>query len=243
MVLLVLLEIIAATVFVSLLSLVGIVFVVSKKAEKYLQLFVSFAAGAMLAAAFLDLLPESLAAGKDVFPLALGGFVFFFLLEKILFWHHHHSKTHHHPLTTLNLFSDAIHNFIDGTIIAAAFLENASLGVTTTIAVAAHEIPQEFGDYSVLLFGGMEKRKALLYNLLSALVSVVGALAMFYFSSAVPSLHRLALPFAAGGFIYIAGTDLIPELKKEHVLAKSAVEFLSFLAGVGLIWLLILLFE
>jgi len=122
-------------------------------------------------------------------------------------------------------------------------LQNAALGITTTIAVAAHEIPQEFGDYSILIYGGMEKKKALFYNLHSALTAVAGALALFFFSSAIPWLSAFMLPFAAGGFIYIAGTDLIPELKKERVLKKSAVEFLSFLVGIGVIWLFIYLFE
>jgi zinc and cadmium transporter len=239
----VLLEILVATFFVSALSLVGIVFVVSKSVEKYMGLMISFAAGALLAVAFLDILPEALKINDGALSIALVGIICFFVLEKILFWHHHHSKIHVHPLTTLNLVSDGIHNFLDGTIIAAAFLQNAGLGITTTIAVAAHEIPQEFGDYSVLIFGGLTQKKALFYNFLSALTAVVGALAMFYFSSSVPGLSALMLPFAAGGLIYIAGTDLIPELKKEVQWKKSLVEFAAFLVGIGLIWLLISVFE
>ncbi|MEM4255391.1 MAG: ZIP family metal transporter [Candidatus Norongarragalinales archaeon] len=238
----VLLEIIAATLLVSVLSLVGIVFVVSKTAEKNLGLFVSFAAGTMLAVVFLDLLPESLEAGGTL-EYALLGVVLFFVLEKILFWHHHHSKTHRHPFTTLNLIGDAIHNFLDGTIIAAAFIQDSMLGFTTTIAVAAHEIPQEFGDYTILLYGGMTQKKALLFNLLSAFAAVVGALVVFYFSSVVPNLSSVLLPLSAGGLIYIACTDLIPELKKETALNKSVIEFASFLFGVVSIWIIILLFE
>lgn len=238
----VLLEILAATIFVSLLSLVGIIFVVRKSVDKFLSLMVSFAAGALLAVAFLDLLPEALELNPGALSFALVGIIAFFVLEKILFWHHHHSKIHFHPLTTLNLVADGIHNFLDGTIIAAAFIQNFELGLTTTIAVAAHEIPQEFGDYSVLIFGGMTHAKALFYNLLSALTSIAGALVMFYFSATVPWLSSFMLPFAAGGLIYIAGTDLIPELKKEANLKKSFTEFVSFLAGIGLIWVLISFF-
>ena len=239
----VLLEIILATVFVSLLSLVGIVFVISKSVEKYMGLMVSFAAGALLGVAFLDILPEALKLNAGALQVALIGIIAFFVLEKILFWHHHHSKIHSHPMTTLNLIGDGIHNFLDGTIIAAAFLQNSQLGLTTTLAVAAHEIPQEFGDYSILVFGGLTRRKALFYNFLSALTAIAGALVMFYFSSVVPGLSAFMLPFAAGGLIYIAGTDLIPELKKEVNLKKSFTEFVSFLAGIGLIWILISVFE
>ncbi len=236
-------EILAATLFVSVLSLVGIIFVISKSVEKYLGLMVSFAAGALLAVAFLDILPEALKLSPNALEIALVGIIAFFVLEKILFWHHHHSKIHRHPMTTLNLIGDGIHNFLDGTIIAAAFLQNFELGLTTTLAVAAHEIPQEFGDYSVLVFGGMTRKKALFYNFLSALTAVLGALVMFYFSAAVPGLSAFMLPFAAGGLIYIACTDLIPELKKETALNKSVIEFVSFLAGIGLIWFLISIFE
>ncbi len=239
----VLLEILAATFLVGLVSFVGIVLVVSKTVDKYMALLVSFAAGALLGTAFLEILPESVSLGGNAFAFALVGFVAFFILEKILFWHHHHSKIHHHPMTTLNLVGDGIHNFLDGTIIAAAFIQNTAVGVTTTFAVLAHEIPQEFGDYSILIYGGMSHRKALLYNFLSALTAVAGALVMFYFASAVPWLSSFMLPFAAGGLVYIAGTDLIPELKKETQWKKSIVEFLAFLGGIGIIWLFILLFE
>ncbi|HIH20284.1 TPA: ZIP family metal transporter [Candidatus Micrarchaeota archaeon] len=238
----VLFEILAATILISLISLVGIIFVVRKNSDKYLQLMVSFAAGAMIAAAFLDLLPEAAAVGKQVFPFALFGFVFFFLLEKILFWHHHHSKTHLHPFAFLNLIGDAIHNFVDGTIIAASFLQSTELGVTTTLAVIAHEIPQEFGDFSVLIYSGMSQKKALACNLLVALVSVIGAVVMFYAASVVPSLSAFMLPFAAGGFLYVAGTDLIPEIKKQRVVSKSIVEFAAFLSGIAVIWSVILVF-
>lgn len=237
------LEILAATIFVSLLSLVGIVFVVRKSVDEYMGLMVSFAAGALLAVAFLDLIPESLSLSADALKLTMVGMIGFFVLEKALFWHHHHSKIHRHPMTTLNLVGDGIHNFLDGTIIAAAFLQNTELGLTTTFAVAAHEIPQEFGDYSILIYGGFTHAKALFYNFLSALTAIAGALVMFYFSAIVPGLSSFMLPFAAGGLLYIAGTDLIPELKKEVRWKKSVIEFASFLAGIGLIWLLISIFE
>ena len=241
---LVLLEAIAATVFVSLLSLSGIVLAASKLVEKNMTLMVSFAAGTLLAVAFLDLVPESIdAAGESAFPFILSGIVAFFVLEKLLFWHHHHSKSHHHPVTVLNLVGDAIHNFLDGIIIAVAFIQDSHLGWTTAIAVAAHEIPQELGDYTVLIYGGFSKYKALLFNLISALFAVAGALSVFFISPYLPGITSFLLPFAAGGLIYIACTDLIPEIKKETEWAKSLRELVCFLAGLGVIWVIISAFE
>jgi len=236
--------ILAASFAVSLISLIG-VFTLGMR-EKLLHsllfYFVSFAAGAMLAAAFLDLLPEGIAlAGVENFArYALFGLLVFFMIEKFIHWHHHHK--HHHkgehteaPFTYLNLIGDAVHNFIDGTVITASFLTSTELGIVSTIAIIAHEIPQELGDYSLLIYGGFSKQKALFYNFLTALTSILGALTAFYFSSLVPNLSTLLIPFAAGGFIYIASADLVPELHKERDVSKSILQFMCFAAGIVLI--------
>jgi zinc and cadmium transporter len=201
-----------------------------------LLIFVAFAAGTMLADAFLHLLPESLSLGENLFIYVLLGILLFFSLEKFLYWRHcHDDACNVHPVTYLNLIGDGIHNFIDGMIIAASFMGSMQLGVTTTLAVAMHEIPQELGDFSVLIHGGLEAKKALLFNFLSALTAVAGALFVYFFIS-FASFGAYLLPFAAGGFIYIASSDLIPELHKVRKSSDSMAQFLVFLFGIALMW-------
>jgi len=188
----------------------------------------------MLGGAFLHILPESLSLGENLFVYVILGIVLFFLLEKFLYWRHcHDGICEVHPFTYLNLIGDGIHNFIDGIIIAASFMSSMELGVTTTAAVALHEIPQELGDFSVLIYGGMTSKKALFYNFLSALTAVAGALFVYFFFS-FASFGKYVLPFAAGGFIYIASSDLIPELHKARKLSDSVAQFLLFLFGIAL---------
>ena len=241
----VLFEIIAATVFVSLLSLLGIALFFLKKDRLDALLFylISFAAGALLGAAFFDILPETI--GGIGAPLALE-FVFFgivgaFVMEKIIHWHHHHhidhAGEHKHPLGILTLIGDAFHNFFDGVAIAAAFLVNVPLGITTTIAVTCHEIPHELGDFSLLLYSGYGKRDALLFNLLTALTAVAGGLLFYFFSGLVANLESFALAFTAGNFIYIASADLMPELHKEKRTRESALQLAIMLFGAAAIWL------
>ena len=144
------------------------------------------------------------------------------------------TKTHIHPFAYMNLIGDSLHNFIDGLIIAASFITNIQLGIATTLAVALHEIPQEIGDFAVLIYGGFSRSKALFYNFLSASVAVIGAAVGFYFANHLVGFSGILLPIAAGGFIYIAACDLIPELHKQPDLktATSAMGF--FLAGIML---------
>jgi len=230
--------ILIAVFLISLISFVGAFTLFLKRSllARFLLIFVAFAAGTMLADAFLHLLPESLSLGENLFIYVLLGILLFFSLEKFLYWRHCHDNTCKvHPVTYLNLIGDGIHNFIDGMIIAASFMGSMQLGVTTTLAVAMHEIPQELGDFSVLIHGGLEAKKALLYNFLSALTAVAGALFVYFFIS-FASFGEYLLPFAAGGFIYIASSDLIPELHKVRKSSDSVAQFLVFLFGIALMW-------
>jgi len=242
----VLFEIIAASVFVSLLSLVGIaLFLFAKKRiEGILFFLVSFSAGTLLGAAFFDILPEAVegaARPEGVFELAFFGLIFAFAVEKIIHWHHHHAgsaKEHHHPVGMLTLVGDGVHNFFDGVAIAAAFMVNVPLGITTTLAIALHEIPQEIGDFGLLLYSGYSPAKALAFNLLSALAAVVGAVAFYFFAPSVEGVEAYALALTGGMFIYIASADLMPELHKEKRTAASALQLLLMLAGAASIWLI-----
>lgn len=238
--------IVGATVLVSLASLVGIATLVAKRSslDKILFFFVSFAAGTFLAAAFLDLIPESLETlSVEAAMLAvIAGVLAFFSLEKVISWHHHHShhanaaEAHEKPVGYLNLVGDGLHNFFDGIAIAASFTTSVPLGITTTFAVLLHEIPQELGDFSVLVYSGFSTRKALLFNLATALAAVAGGLAFYFFSSTIQSLANLAIPFTAGMFIYMAGADIFPELHKETNPRKSLLQLLFILAGVAVIY-------
>jgi len=233
---------------VSLLSFVGLLFLALKeeKLKKILLFLVSFAAGGLLGDAFLHLLPE--AVEGTGFNLAVSltvliGLLTFFVLEKFISWRHCHiptSKEHPHPLAFMNLMGDCFHNFTDGMIIAASFLANTPLGIATTLAVIFHEIPQEIGDFGVLIHGGFTKNKALLFNFASALMAIGGAILVLFLGTRFINFTRLLIPFTAGGFIYIAGSDLIPELHKETNLAKSLVQMLGLILGIGV--MLILLF-
>lgn len=233
--------IITSTLIISLLSLAGIFTLALKEKvlKQILLLLVGFSAGALTGGAFLHLLPESLEKLKagETFLYALAGFTIFFFLERILYWRHcHEGKCDIHAFTYLNLFGDGVHNFIDGLVIAASFIVSFPLGITTSIAVASHEIPQEIGDFGVLVYGGFSKAKALFCNLLSALTAVAGGVMGYYLSAVVSGLAVVLLPLTAGGFIYIAASDLIPELHKEKDNYKANLAFVLFMLGVLFMW-------
>lgn len=238
-----LIQILIAVFIVSLVSVLGIlIFFREKILNKILFFLVSFAAGTLLGAAFLDLLPEALENGfSESVPLfILAGILFFFALEKFFYWHHHHTGHEHeeaHVFTYLNMIGDGIHNFLDGAVIAVSFMNNTTLGVIATIAVIAHEIPQEIADFSILIYGGFSRTKALVLNFLTALTAVLGALAAYFFSSAIENSSIFMTSLAAGGFIYIASTDLIPEIHKEKDFKKSLLQLVLLALGIGLIWL------
>lgn len=230
--------IIFAIVVVSLISLMGIFFIgiKSERFDSFIEYLVSFAVGGLLGGAFLHLLPEAIETGNpSIFIYVLSGIIVFFLIEKLLHWRHcHKGQCDAHNFTYLNLIGDGVHNLVDGMVIAASFVTDIKLGIVTTVAVAAHEIPQEIGDFGILVYGGFSKWKALLYNLLSALTAVVGAVIAFFAFEHVLWLKVYLIPFTAGGFIYIALVDMIPELHKKWRGGKIAAQLISIFAGIFL---------
>ena len=241
---------IGSVLIVSFLAFFGIFFLALKEKalKKLLLLLVSFSAGALFGGAFFHLLPEIVSKNgftPQVSVYILTGIIFSFFIEKIVHWRHCHlpvNKKHIHPVSIMSLTGDAVHNFIDGIVIAGAYLINIPLGIATTFAVILHEIPQEIGDFGVLLYGGFSKKKALLFNFLTALTAILGALIALLLSRYVGGVTNFIIPFAAGNFIYIAGSDLIPELHKECKASKSLLELFIFILGIGLM-MLMLLFE
>ena len=234
---------------VSVISLLGVFVLPSREdiLRKYIFLFISLAVGALLGDAFIHLIPEALDKSSNATAtsvLIILGILLFFILEKFLHWHHHGEDAkegHIHPIGKLVLFSDGVHNFLDGIIIAASFMVNIPVGIATTVAVILHEIPQEVGDFAILLHSGYTRKWALVLNFLSALTAFVGAAAFFAFGELSKHLVGYFLPLAAGGFIYIALTDLIPELHKtkqmKHFFYQLAAVLLGVLAMIALIFL------
>lgn len=232
---------IGAALFGSVVSLAGGVYLLYGKwgTRKLQRIAVPFAAGALLAAAFLDLLPEALSGHEHELTLtvALGAFLVFFILERTLSWfHHHHEHEHKNPQhrrnTSLIIVGDTLHNFIDGLAIGASFLVSPATGVITTIAIAAHEIPQEIGDFGLLLSKGMRRRKVVLVNLLSALATVVAAVAVFGLGGSLPVSESILLAITAGFFIYIAASDIIPTIHAEQKRGTANVQAAVLLVGV-----------
>jgi len=227
----------------SIASLIGGIILLWKEnwAKKISLSLVSFAAGTLIGVAFLDLLPQALelGLGSTMFIFTIMGILLFFVLEKFLLWHHHHSgkkETEEHSHAFLILVGDGIHNFIDGIIIAASFVINIPLGIATSIAVVFHEIPQEIGDFGVLLQSGMDRMKVLTYNLIVASLTIVGALTSYFYFLSIESVGGFLLPFAAGVFIYIATADLIPETHKESKWSNTIVQTFLFILGIFAIW-------
>jgi len=237
---------------VSLIAFTGIIFIGLREEllKRILTALIGFASGNLLGGAFLHLIPEAMDAEVAVTPFyyVILGIVFFFALEKFLYWRHcHEGECPVHMFVYLNLVGDGIHNFIDGMIIAAAYIVafaggNYQFGFVVTLAVIFHEIPQEIGDFGVLIYGGFSKRKALAYNFVSALTAVAGALITYYLT-ALQGITNLLIPFAAGGFIYIAATDLMPELHKKSEGNASLIQLVTIVAGIVLMALLKIVME
>jgi len=241
----------ASVFIVSLISLIGVATLSMnhEKLNKYLHLLVSFSAGALMGDAFIHLLPEvaeEYGFGLEISGMVLFAIVFSLVLEKIIRWRHCHvptSRDHPHPVATINLVGEAVHNFLDGAIIGASYLISIPVGLATTLAVVFHEIPQEIGDFGVLVHSGLSRKKALMYNFGVALTAFLGAVIALAAASFVENIEFFAAPFAAGLFIYIAGTDLIPELHKNDDTATSIMEMTAFLLGVGVMFALLLVLE
>lgn len=235
-------------IIVSLISLVGIFTLTIKpdRLQKILIYMISFSAGALLGDAFIHLLPEvikEVGFGVNISLYVLLGIALSFIIEKIIHWRHcHHPTTddHPHPFALMNLFGDGVHNFIDGLIIGASYLASIPVGIATTLAVVLHEIPQEIGDFGILLHGGFSKKKALFLNFIIALTAVLGVIVALIINTYVENITHVLIPFAAGGFIYIASADLIPELHKEVKVSRSLMQFLLFILGIGLMLILLL---
>jgi len=234
-----------SSVVIAILSSVGIVFLFlnDKSLKKILILLVSFSAGALLGGAFFHLLPEAVeefGGGKVIFSYLIIGFSLFFVLERVLRWHHCHEvgcMTHKH-LGHLNLIGDGVHNVIDGIIIISSFSLDFNLGVAITLSIALHEIPQEIGDLGVLLYSGFGRIKALIYNLVSASTVILGVIIGYFLLNRIDDFSCFLLPFAAGGFIYIASSDLIPELHKEINVKKAFLSFIIFSLAIVFMFLI-----
>ena len=230
----------SSVIIVSLVSLIGI-FSLSLREEivrKYISLFISLAVGALLGDAFIHLIPEAFknfSNSSIVSLLIISGILIFFIVEKFLHWHHHGDDTeinHVHPVGKLLLFTDGFHNLIDGIIIGASFLVSIPIGIATSIAVVLHEIPQEIGDFAVLIHSGYSKKRALYLNFFSALAAIVGLIIALIFGNITETFIIWILPISAGGFIYIAVADLIPELQKTKELKYSIFQLTAVLIGV-----------
>ncbi|MFA5389046.1 MAG: ZIP family metal transporter [Candidatus Omnitrophota bacterium] len=235
---------------ISLISLIGVITLSLNKAklQAILAFLVSFAVGGLFGDAFIHLLPESfetLGVNLKTSLLVLSGIFIFFILEKFIRWRHCHvptSKEHMHPVATLNVIGDGVHNMLDGMIVAASFAVSVPIGIATTLAVILHEIPQEIGDFGILVYSGMPVKKALFMNFVSALTSVVGAVIALTLESKIKGFSTYLLPITAGGFLYIGGSDLIPELHKENHarISASLLQMVFIMLGIGMMALLVL---
>lgn len=242
--------IIVFTFIGSILSLFGGSLLVLKKqiSEGFACYLIAFAAGTLIGVAFLDLFPEAVeeAGGADIFLPALIGFVVFFFMERVIRVFHHHRHGHEkgtNPSTFLILYGDGIHNFVDGVVITTAFLTSVPLGVVTSLAVGAHEIPQEIGDMGVLLANGLPKLRAVWFNFLSALTAFAGALGAFFFADFIKQYIYIFLALAAGHFLYIAASDLIPELHEAHTGKRKIPLALIFVLGITAVYAFTKIFE
>src|SRR3989344_542696 len=237
----------ASVAVVSLISLIGVATlgIAQVRMQRILFYLISFSAGALLGDVFIHILPEIMggeaALTSGVYVLA--GIMLFFVLERGLLWHHSHRshKEEVHTMVYLTIIGDALHNFLDGVAIAAAFLVSIPIGVATATAVIFHEIPQEIGQFAILVHGGWSRKKALLYNFFSALTAIAGALLVLLFSQSFTEASTVLLALGAASFIYIAMSDLIPELQKEQQVRRSVVQFVCMLAGIAVMALILLL--
>jgi zinc and cadmium transporter len=237
--------ILESTFLISLLAFVG-VFAFYLKEEllnKVLLVLVAFSVGSSIGGAFLHLMPEAImmvglneVSILNTFLFLLLGFCVFFVLEQLIRWHHHHATTHPKimPFSYMILVSDGLHNFIDGMVIGASFLINFHMGIVTFLVIALHEIPQEIGDFGVLIYGGFEKGKALILNYISAATIIFGGITSYLISNWIGRSIVFLLPFAAGNFVYIAAVDLIPEIRFRESLKKTLIRFFVFMTGISL---------
>ncbi|MBD3270198.1 ZIP family metal transporter [Candidatus Peregrinibacteria bacterium] len=238
-----------STLLVSLISLIGVFLISMSKdrIKKIMTPLIAFATGAMFGGAFLHMIPEAYAHAEHdhssgISMLIVTGVIVFFLTEKFLHWRHcHHlpdSSDHKHPVGPMTLFGDSIHNFTDGIIIAASYMISIPLGLAATLAVIMHEIPQEIGNFFTLLKAGYSRFKALFFNFLSALTAFLGVILVYSFGPQIETLPEYIVPITAGGFIYIAGSDLVPILHQENKTSDTFKQFSALLFGIIVMYFL-----
>lgn len=236
---------IASTIIVSIISITGIFFLALRtdKLRKMVFVLVSIAVGALLGNVFFHLIPESfetIESERTIALLILSGILAFFGMEKFLNWHHSHEVGHldDHPKSYgyMSLLADGMHNFTDGILIGAGWLAGPEIGMATTLTVILHEIPQEISDFGILVHAGFTARKALILNFYAALTAVLGTIIILLLGNNVEELSHWILPVAAGGFIYLAGTDLMPELNKDRSKRNSLIQLAMIVLGLALMY-------
>lgn len=235
----------------SVFSLIGGILLLTRKklADSVQHFFLPFAAGALLATAFFDLLPEAQeAAGPNtnVFSWTLIGILIFYLIENLISWFHYHPEKAEKaakPVAALIIIGDTLHNFLDGIAIGATFLVDPKVGIITTLAVASHEIPQEIGDFAILLSAGFGRVKTLMVNIFSALATLGAALMVYFVGRSFEGILPLALPLTAGFFIYIALSDLVPEIHHGHKRSYIFLQSIVLVGGLVLVWQAVRLLE
>jgi len=232
--------IVVSGVLMSAIAMIGSVTLIMKPAtlDRLLLPLVAFAAGSLIGGAFFHMIPAAVVDSSDILNVGIAvvaGFTAFFLLEQMLHWHHCHRATSDckQPLTYLVLIGDGLHNFLGGLAIAGTFLIDIRLGITSWLAAAAHEVPQELGDFGVLVHGGWSKRRALLFNVLSGSTFLLGGLVAYGLSFQMDV--RWLIPFAAGNFLYIGASDLVPEVNKHTNIQANFVHLLAFVSGLVLL--------
>lgn len=245
-------EILAWIVLFSVLGSIGAILaaagfiVLSEKFQKQLiYLLISYATGTLLTAALFGLIPEAIESVDHESPVimmvVLGGILFFFFLEKIVIWRNCSNEDCevHSAAGPIVLFGDAFHNFTDGIVIAASFLTNFSIGIGVSLAIIAHEIPQETGDFGILLHGGYSKKKAFIYNTLSSIITIPSAIISYYILDVFTIIVPFALAISAASFLYIALSDLTPELHQKFKLKHTITQLILILTGIISMYLII----
>jgi zinc and cadmium transporter len=239
-----------SVVMVSLVSVVAILPLLLKKtfSKQSLLFLLSISVGVLLSTVFISFIPETIEHGYSLFSalFILLGFLIMFILEKFVHWHHHNKcqgpdcHGHAYNLAPLNLIGDGVHNFIDGLVIAGAYAVNVTVGIAATVSILFHEIPQEIADFGVLLYSGFSKKKALLFNLLSAGTAIFGTLLGFFLINKLHGFTDFMIPFAAGNFLYIAASNLLPQLHRHCKLKDTLLHLFAICIGVGIIVLVTL---
>jgi zinc and cadmium transporter len=231
-----------ATFLVSLISFIGAISLVIKKdfLKKWIMALVSFASGTLISGAFLHLIPEAYEKSEKTFINVLIGFFIFFIMEKYFHWRHCHKdeKCEIHPVSYLNLIGDGIHNIFDGILIGVSFTIDIKTGIISTLLIIFHEIPQELGDFGILIYSGLKISKALLLNFVSGLTAIIGGVTGYLAGEKISNFTPLLMAISAGGFIYISASDLVPELTKEKEIKQSLKAVFFFLLGIILMLIL-----